>query len=300
MPRVVRFSRSGGPDVLEIRDEPVPEPGPGQVRVAVRAVGLNPVDYKRRRDGARYGVRFPAGVGRELAGVVAAIGPDVEAVPVGEEVFGSVPDGALADLVVADVAVLAAKPASVPWQVAAGLALAGQTAWAALDSQDLSAGDVILVSAAAGGVGSILCQLAVMRGIAVLGSASAANADWLRSIGVHPVPYGPELGSRVRALAPSGVTAAFDLHGDESIRQFVELGIPPERINTNAGNAEAFGVRRVGRGPADIGLLGTLAAFAETGRLRVPITAVFPLDRVADAYRRLEVGHLRGKVVVTP
>ncbi|HEY8588843.1 MAG TPA: NADP-dependent oxidoreductase, partial [Naasia sp.] len=288
-------------EVLEIIEQPVPEPGPGQVRVAVRAAGLNPADYKRRRGGSQYHhLDFPAGIGRELAGVVDAVGSDVNALQVGEEVFGCVPDGALADFVVADEAVLAVKPATVPWPVAGGLALAGQTAWDALESQGLQAGDVILVSAAAGGVGGILCQLAVMRGVAVMGSSSEANADWLRSIGVHPVPYGPGLVARVRELAPSGVTAAFDLHGDESIRQFLELGIPPERINTNAGNEAAFGVRRVGRGPADLGVLGTIAAFVETGMLRLPVTAVFPLDQVQDAYRRLEVGHLRGKVVVAP
>ncbi|MCU1437307.1 MAG: zinc-binding dehydrogenase [Naasia sp.] len=300
MPRVVRFPRFGGPEVLEIADEPSPEPGPGQVRVAVRAAGLNPVDYKRRRGGSAYGVTLPGRIGRELAGVVDAVGPDVDALQVGEEVFGSVPDGALADYVVAGETMLAVKPAPIPWPVAGGLALAGQTAWDALESQGLRAGDVIVVSAAAGGVGSLLCQLALSRGIHVIGSASAGNADWLRSVGVHPVPYGHELPARVRELAPSGVTAAFDLHGDESIQQFLDLGIPPERINTNAGDAERFGVRRAGRGAPDLGTLGTLAAFAEIGALRVPVTAIFPLDQVADAYRRLEEGHLRGKVVVVP
>jgi NADPH:quinone reductase-like Zn-dependent oxidoreductase len=184
------------------------------------------------------------------------------------------------------------------------LALAGQTAWDALASQRLKAGDTIIVGACAGGVGGILSQLAVHAGIRVIGSASPGNHDWLRSRGVEPVAYGPGLVDAVRALAPggatpAGVTAAFDLHGGESVRQFLELGIAPERINTNAMQAPLpEGVRRVGRGPADLATLGTLAALVVDGAVEVPIAARYPLDRVANAYEFLEGGHLRGKVVV--
>jgi len=307
MNRAVRFHRFGGPEVLELVDEPLTEPRAGEVRVALRAAGLNPADYKRRQGGPQYTVTLPTGIGRELAGVVEAVGPAVDGpggrLSVGDEVFGTVPDGAFQTHLVADAGYFARKPATVPWPVAGGLALVGQTAWDALASQPLetAAGEprrTILVSAAAGGVGGILSQLAVLRGVRVIGSASADNHAWLRSRGVEPVEYGPGLVDAVRALAPEGITAAFDLHGASSIRQFLELGIPPHRINTNAMDPTQFGVRRVGRGPTSIPTLDALAALVVSGDLELPIAATFEFDRVADAFRRLETGHLRGKVVI--
>ena len=312
MNRVVRFDRFGGPEVLELVDEPLTEPRAGEVRVALRAAGLNPADYKRRRGGPQYTVTLPTGIGRELAGVVEAVGPAVDGhgahLSVGDEVFGSVPDGAFQTHLVAGASSFARKQAALSWPVAGGLALVGQTAWDALASQPLETASgesrpTILVSAAAGGVGGVLSQLAVLRGVRVIGSASADNHAWLRSRGIEPVEYGPGLVDAVRALAPEGVTAAFDLHGASSIRQFVELGVPPHRINTNAMDprdiaSEAPGVRRVGRGPTSIPTLDALAALVVSGDLELPIAASFEFDRVADAFRRLETGHLRGKVVI--
>lgn len=300
----MRFGRFGGPEVLELVDEPVAEPGPGEVRVSLRAAGLNPADYKRREGGPQYEVTLPTGIGRELAGVVAAVGPEVQTLSVGDEVFGTVPDGAFQTELVAGEGFFARKPARLPWPVAGGLALVGQTAWDALASQPLeqaagAAAPTILVSAAAGGVGSVLSQLAVLRGIRVIGSASPANHDWLRSRGVEPVEYGPRLVDAVRTLAPEGITAAFDLHGESAVRQFLELGIPPHRINTNAMDPSTFGIRRVGRGPTSIPTLDALAALVVSGDIELPIAASFAFDRVADAFRRLETGHLRGKVVIT-
>ncbi len=187
--------------------------------------------------------------------------------------------------------------------VAGGLALAGQTAWDAIASQGLKAGDTILVSACAGGVGGILSQLAVHAGVRVIGSASPGNHAWLRSRGIEPVEYGPGMVDAVRALLVDGAppTAAFDLHGAESLGQFLEIGVPPERINTNAmGIADLPpGVRRVGRGSTDLATLATLAALVVDGAVEVPIAGRYPLERVADAYAFLEAGHLRGKVVVS-
>jgi len=295
---VVRFDRFGGPEVLQVVDVPDAEPGPGEVRVALRAAGLNPADYKRRAAPGPYDVSFPAGIGRELAGVVEATGPGVQRLVAGDQVFGSVPDGAFAERLVQAETYFARKPADLAWEVAGGLALAGQTAWDALGSQELQAGDTILVSAAAGGVGVVLTQLAVHRGIRVIGSASRANHDWLRARGVEPVEYGDGLVEAVRALVPDGVTAAFDLHGAASVRQFLELGIDPRRINTNATDPEPFGIRRVGRGPTDLDTLGALAALVVAGRVELPIAAAYPFDRVRDAFERLETGHVRGKVVL--
>lgn len=303
--RVVRFSRFGGPEVLELVAEPLTEPGPSEVRVELRAAGLNPADAKRRDGGPQYSVAFPAGIGRELAGVIEAVGADVTRLAPGDEVFGTVPDGAFQTHLVADASLFARKPVALPWDVAGALALVGQTAWDALASQPLEPGGAgeprptIVVSAAAGGVGGVLSQLAVLRGIRVIGSASPANHDWLRSRGIEPVAYGPGLVAEVRELAPDGVTAAFDLHGQAAVRQFLELGIPPHRVNTNAMDPSEFGIRRVGRGPTSIPTLDALAALVVAGDLELPIAASFPFDEVADAFRRLETGHLRGKVVIT-
>ena len=304
MNQVVRFSRFGGPEVLELVDEPLLAPGPGEVRIALRAAGLNPADYKRRRGGPQYAVALPgAGIGRELAGMVEAVGLAADGhggrLAVGDEVFGTVPDGAFQRHLVAAESSFARKPAELPWAVAGALALVGQTAWDALASQPVSGNSTILVSAAAGGVGGVLSQLAVLRGIRVIGSASPANHAWLRSRGIEPVEYGPGLLDEVRSLAPDGVTAAFDLQGSSTVRQFLELGIPPHRINTNAMDPSEFGIRRVGRGPTSIPTLEALAALVVSGDVELPIAASFAFEEVADAFRRLETGHLRGKVVIT-
>jgi enoyl reductase len=305
--RVVRFSEFGSPEVLQLDDEPIPEPGAGEVRVRMVFAGLNPVDYKIRRGGAQYSTQLPSGLGRELSGVVDATGPEVEHLAAGDRVFGSIPSGALADYVVAPATHFAFVPDELPLDIAGGLALAGQTAWDAIASQGLRAGDTILVSASAGGVGGILSQLAVHAGVRVIGSASAGNHAWLRSRGIEPVAYGAGYPDAVRALLGPGATptAAFDLHGAESVAQFVELGVPPERINTNAmggavpGSAELpAGVQRIGRGPTNLDTLATLAALVVDGAVDVPIAKRYPLSHVVEAYRFLEAGHLRGKVVV--
>lgn len=298
--RVVVFSQFGGPEVLRLEERPLAEPGAGEVRVRMAYAGLNPVDYKIRRGGSQYDTALPSLLGRELSGVVESTGPEVQRLAEGDEVFGTIPVGAFADTVVVSESQLAFVPADLPMDVAGGLALAGQTAWDALASQGIARGDTIVVSAAAGGVGSILSQLAVHAGARVIGSASHRNHAWLRSRGVEPVEYGPGLVDAVRALTTQVPTAAFDLHGAESVAQFLELGIPPGRINSNAmGTAVPPGVQHVGRGPANLDTLGTLAAMVVDGAVEVPIAAEFPLSRIADAFELLEGQHLRGKIVVS-
>jgi NADPH:quinone reductase-like Zn-dependent oxidoreductase len=300
MARAVRFDRFGDPSVLYLAEVPLDEPAAGQVRVRMRAAGLNPVDYKIRSGAApRYGVTPPASVGRELAGRVDAVGPGVERLAVGDEVFGTIPTGAFAEFVTLEASFFAHRPEGVPAEVAGGLALAGQTAWDALASQPLEPDDTIVVSAAAGGVGSMLCQLAVRRGLRVIGTAGDANADWLRSIGVTPVRYGGGLAGRLRdAAGGKPIAAVFDLHGPETIEAALELGVPAERINTNATDPTPYGIRNVGRGPTSIPTLEALASLVVDGALSVPIAAVYPLERVREAFEHLEHGHLRGKVVL--
>jgi len=300
MNRVVTFSQFGGPDVLRVEQRPIEEPAVGQVRLRMVFAGLNPVDYKIRRGGPAYGTALPSTIGRELSGVVESTGPEVQRLAAGDVVFGSIPVGALADTVIVNEMNLAFVPDDLAMDVAGGLALAGQTAWQALASQGIKAGDTILVSASAGGVGGILSQLAVHAGARVIGSASKANHDWLRSRGVEPVEYGPGLVDAVRALVVDVPTAAFDMQGAESVEQFLQLGIPPERINSiSMGMAVPPGVQRVGRGAASPDTLGTLAAMVVDGAVEIPIARRFPLDRVAEAFEFLEQGHLRGKVVVS-
>lgn len=299
MTRVVQYSELGSPDVLKIVEVDEPHAGPGQVRVRMRTAGLNPVDSKLRRGTSRYASKVPSRVGRELAGVVDEVGEGA-GFAVGDEVFGCVPEGTLADSYVGDAGLFARRPAGLDWDVAGGLALAGQTAWDAVASQSPGESDVVLVSAAAGGVGLVVSQLARRAGAIVIGTASEANHDFLKSLGVIPVTYGEGLAARVREAAPGPVTIAFDQHGPETIETALELGVARERINTIATDAAAYGVQQVGRGPTNIETLDALANLVVAGDLVVPIEARYPLAEVVAAFEHLERGHLRGKIIVTP
>jgi NADPH:quinone reductase-like Zn-dependent oxidoreductase len=190
-------------------------------------------------------------------------------------------------------------PEGVSFEVAAGIALAGQTAWDALESQHLGEGDVIVVSAAAGGVGLVLSQLAVARGVRVIGTASESNHEWLRARGIEPVLYGDGLRDRLAAAAPNGITAVFDHFGAETIEAALALKVPADRINTIATDASAYGVCSVGRADVHPPTLDALAALVADGTVEVPIAATYPLSEVRAAFEFLETGHLRGKVVVT-
>ncbi|WP_207456410.1 NADP-dependent oxidoreductase [Desertivibrio insolitus] len=296
MIRAVRVPRFGGPEVLTVERLDPEAPGPGQVRVAVRTAGLNPVDSSIRRGPNAYGFEPPLTNGRELAGVVESVGPDVSRLAPGDEVFGTIPIGAQAELVVADEEQFALKPAALPWEVAGGLALAGQTAWDELASQHVTAADVVLVSAAAGGVGVIAAQLALKLGAIVLGTASERNHEFLRGLGVVPLAYGEGLRERLEQLPR--VTVVLDHAGPETLRTALGLGVDPRRINTIATDPAPFGVQRVGRGPRDIRALSTLADLVVDGTLQVPVDSTWAMDDVVDAYRRLEGRHLRGKVVL--
>jgi NADPH:quinone reductase-like Zn-dependent oxidoreductase len=298
MTRAVRYTRIGGPEVLHLETIEVPEPPSNEVRVRMTAAGLNPVDYKIRSGKSRFTTELPAVAGREFSGVIESVGKSVTEFAVGDAVFGSVPGGAFAELVLAPIEAIARIPAGCDPVVAGGLALAGQTAWDSLDSQHCEPGDVVVVSAAAGGVGGILAQLAASRGIRVIGTASASNHEWLLSRGIEPVLYGDGLLERLRVMAPDGITAVFDHFGPETIEAALALGVPAARINTIATDASAYGVRNVGRHAVHPPTLDALAALVADGTLDVPIAARFPLSEVRAAFEFLEAGHLRGKVVL--
>lgn len=292
-----RYARYGGPEVIELVEMPEPVPGPGEYLIALRAAGLNPADVKVRR-GATPVTSLPSGIGREFAGVVVAAGEGADRFRIGDEVIGT-GEWVIGERVVAPEGLLAAKPAALPWTWAASIPVAIQTAAVAVASQDPRPGDTVLVSAAAGGVGYFASQLAVRTGARVIGTASERNHELLRALGVEPVSYGPGLVDRLRALAPDGIDIVFDHQGPETIEAALELGVARERINTISGYDTRYAVRYAARKGLNRELVEQLADDLVSGRLLMRIEAEYPLAQIVDAYRRLETGHLAGKVVLT-
>jgi len=299
--KAVVYEEYGGPEVLHVADVDEPHAGPGQVRVAVRAAGLNPVDYKQRSGMMRefLPAEFPAIDGREAAGVVDEVGEGASAA-VGDEVFGFTVGGADAELAVLDDFV--PKPAAASWEQAAGLPVAAETSARVFDVLGgLEAGQTIVINGAAGGVGAIAVQLAVARGARVIGTASEPNHAFLRSLGAEPTTYGDGMVERIRALAPDGVDLAFDTAG-QGIPELIEVTGDPGRVATIAGfQAASLGVKVTGG--ADGRALGGLteaAELIEAGRLKVPVERTFSLEEAADAHRLSEAGHVRGKLILVP
>jgi NADPH:quinone reductase-like Zn-dependent oxidoreductase len=303
--KAVRFDEYGGIDVLKVVDVPRPVPSAGQVLVQVKAAGINPGEAKIREGllDALWPATFPSGEGSDLAGMVAEAGPGVTSFSAGDEVIGWTDNRASqAEYVVVEAQHLTAKPAGVPWEVAGALFVAGVTAWAAVRAVDLTEGDTVVISGAAGGVGSLAVQLARRAGATVIGLASEAHFQWLAGHGVIPVAYGDGVADRIRQAA-SKVEAFVDTYGAEYVQLALELGVEPSRIDTIA-NFEAvgrFGVKGEGSAAgSSASVLAELAGLIAAGELEVPIAATFPLDRVQDAYRRLAEGHLLGKIVLLP
>lgn len=305
MSKAVSYSEYGGPEVLEVVDRPEPHAGEGEVRVAVRAAGLNPFDYKVRRGGYLPSHVLPSLQGAEFAGVIDEVGDGQGTATesgwaVGDEVLGWIGRGAQAEHLVVPQAHIAAKPAGLDWAVAGGIGLVANTAKRAADSLNLGPGDTVLVTAAAGGVGVMAVQFAKAAGATVVGTASEANHEFLRGLGVVPVSYGDGELDRLRAAAPGGYTAALDNIGGEAIRTALALGIPPERINTIADHSavEELGVQGVGGGKKTAEELAEFARQAADGELVVPIRSTYHLTDVVAAFQDLETGHGLGKVLL--
>jgi NADPH:quinone reductase-like Zn-dependent oxidoreductase len=304
--RAVRFDRYGGRDVLYIAELPTPKPETGQVLVEVRAAGINPGEASIRegRGAERFPATFPSGEGSDLAGVVAAVGPGVANIAVGDEVLGwSWTRSSHATHVVVPETQLIPKRPELTWEVAGALYVVGVTAYAAVHAVGVSAGDRVGVSAAAGGVGVLVTQLLATRGVQVLGIASEHNFDWLRAHGADPVAYGDGLADRLRQEAPGGLDAFIDLHGPEYVRLAVELGVPSTRINTIIAFEEAgrVGAKTDGSVSASTPeVLGEMADLLADGVIELVIAASYPLDRVSDAFAELEQRHTRGKIVLVP
>jgi NADPH:quinone reductase-like Zn-dependent oxidoreductase len=305
MPRAVRFDRYGGIDVLDVVDVPAPVPGPGQLLIRVKDAGINPGEAKIREGllHERWPATFPSGQGSDLAGTVEQVGDGVEEWAVGDEVIGFTDNRASqAELVVVDAENVTAKPAGVPWPVAGALFVAGTTAYAAVRAVSAGSGDTVVVAGAAGGVGSITVQLAILAGATVIGLASEGNHAWLKGLGVIPVTYGDGVGERIAAAASGGVDAFIDLAGGY-VQLALDLGVEPDRIDTvvDFGAGQKYGVKTEGTAAAaNAGVLAELAQLIDDRRLDVPIARVYPLDQVREAFRELEQGHTRGKIVLEP
>ncbi|MBW8487703.1 NADP-dependent oxidoreductase [Actinomadura parmotrematis] len=299
--RAAAFTEPGGPGVLRVMEVPEPQAGPGEVRVRVRAAGVQPFDLAVREGwlppGAPDG--FPRVPGNEFAGVVDQVGDGVAGLAAGAEVMGNTLLGCYAEYVAVPAAAVAAKPTGMPWEVAGGFPAAVQTPHIALEEMRVGPGDTVLVHAAAGGVGTVAVQLARLAGAAVVGTASEANHDHLRALGAIPVAYGPGLADRVRAAAPQGVDAALDGAGGDALAVSLELVKDRGRIITlvEHGRAAELGVRTTPN-KRSAARLAEAARFYEEGRLRVHVRAAFPLERAADAHREVATGHGRGKAVL--
>jgi NADPH:quinone reductase-like Zn-dependent oxidoreductase len=279
-------------------DLPDPHPGAGEVRIAVRAAGVNPSDWKKR-EGLMDG-ELPQTMGHEAAGVVDELGEGAQDVAVGDRVFGLSAHGAAQ----AQLAVLSDYtkiPRSLDFAGAAALPAAIETATRALDQLGVRRGSTLLVNGASGSVGSAAVQLAVVRGARVIGTASPANHDYLRSLRAEPVAYGDGLAGRVRALAPGGVDLALDVAGSGVLPELIGLAGGAGQVITIAdfGGAQEHGVRfSSGDAGRAVHVLGEIGGLIESGRFSLPVARTFPLDEVAEAHQVSEHGHVRGKLVL--
>jgi NADPH:quinone reductase-like Zn-dependent oxidoreductase len=304
--QAVRFDHYGDTEVLDVVEVARPHAGPGQVVVDVVAAAINPGEASIRKGllDDRWPARFPSGQGSDLTGVVAEVGKGVDGIVVGDEVIGwSDERSSQAEAVSLPADQVVPKPSTVPWEAAGSLYVAGTTAWAVVKSIGLEPGEVVAISGAAGGVGSIAIQLARRSGATVLGIAGTGNADWLGSMGVTPVVYGEDLATRLRAAAGRRIDAFIDCFGSGYVDLAVdELGVKPDRVDTiidwEAGarhRTHVDGMSAVG----DVGpVIADLASLIEQGDLVVPIAASFALQDVRKAYQLLEQRHTRGKIVL--
>jgi NADPH:quinone reductase-like Zn-dependent oxidoreductase len=305
MPQTVQFLEYGGTDVLKVVDTLPLTAGPGQVRLAMRAAGINPVDWKMLQGQMREVIplTLPAGLGSDVSGVVSQVGAGVTMFQVGDEVLGSSLTPSFSDTVLADPANLITKPADIPWEVAGSLAGAGSTAWAVLELLGIRAGETLLVHAAAGGVGTFAVQLAAARGLRVIGTASERNHEYLRSIGAEPVAHGDGLLERVLSIAPQGVDAVLDASGRGEIPISIKLAGGPDRVLTLvAFDAATTGIQIHVGGPGSDPrpALRKIVSLIQQQLLRVPIWRTFPLAQTAAALDASITGHLNGKIVVLP
>jgi len=306
MARAVRFDRYGDRDVLYIADVDVPSPLSDEVVVEVRAAGINPGEAAIRTGAleSRFPATFPSGEGSDLAGVISALGESVTEFALGDEVLGwSWRRSSHAEYVSVPVAQLIPKPPKLSWEVAGSLYVVGCTAYAAVRAVTPEPGETVAVSAAAGGVGTVVVQLLHTKGTTVLGIASEPNHEWLRSRGITPIAYGDGLLDRLRAAAPNGIDAFIDLFGPEYVQLALDLGVAPGRIETIISREKALEVGAKSEGSVNAStreVLSEMAQLVTSGQIEIPIAATYPLEEVRDAFAELEERHTHGKIVLIP
>jgi NADPH:quinone reductase-like Zn-dependent oxidoreductase len=297
--QAVQFTEYGSPQVLQVAEVEEPHAGTGQVRIAVRAAGVNGIDWKIRAGymGGGKPLSHPSGTGIDAAGVVDEVGEGVSDVAVGDAVFGT------GSATLAEYAVLSrwvVKPTGLSFEEAAGYPIPVETAIRILDEVGVQAGETLLVSGASGGVGSAVVQFARLRGITVIGTASERNQDYLRSLGATPTTYGDGLVDRVRDLAPNGVEAALDIAGSGVIPELIELTGEPSKVLSIADfGAPEHGALVSTSSKNATGAMAEAAKLFTEGAFTLPVEKTFPLEEAAEAQATSEAGHVAGRLVVT-
>ncbi|MGV4982891.1 NADP-dependent oxidoreductase [Streptomyces sp. NPDC001709] len=303
MPKAYVYTRHGGPETEALIDLDRPSPGPGEILIAVRAAGVNPVDWKLRQGFRRPGESgraFPTVFGSEAAGVVEEAGPGVTGFAAGDEVFGSTAHGGYAEYALLTADVTAHKPAALSFRDAATLPVAAATAYDGVRQLDLPGGSTLLVTGAGGGVGSAVVQIARAFGQRVVGVASEGKRDFVESLGAVHVASGPDLAERVRAAAPDGIDGVYDLVGGPVLTEAAELLKDRSKLVTAGSPVEAvaaLGGDRVQRART-AAVLDALADLAVRGALKPHVIRVFPLEEAGQALRAVEEGHTLGKIVI--
>jgi NADPH:quinone reductase-like Zn-dependent oxidoreductase len=302
--RAITYDQYGDPDNLTLTDVPEPKVGPAEVLIRVRSAAVNPVDWKVAAGGldALMHTVFPVIPGWDVSGVVERVGLDTPEFEPGDEVIAYarkdyVHGGTFAELVTVPVRAVARKPQALDWDQAAGLPLAGLSAYQLLSRLGLAKGETVLVHAAAGGVGILAVQIAKATGARVIGTASDANHEVLRGFGAEPVEYGEGLADRVRELAPDGVDVVVDFVGgvlDDTLAVLKEGGRHGSIVD---GDAAGKGGLYAWVRPNAVDLQN-LADLADQGLLTVPVAQVFPLEKAAEAFRVSQGGHVRGKIAI--
>ena len=305
MTKAVRFDHFGGVDVLNVIEVEKPLPSPGGVLVRVVRAGTNPGEISIREGKLEnmFPTTFPCGEGTDFAGIVVELGADVTSLAVGTAVLGwSNERSAQAEFVSVPAEQVIVKPESLSWEVAGALFVVAATAKAAVDAVAPQRGETILVSGAAGSVGSIVTQLVLRTGAKVVGAAGASRQDWLRSLGAIPVGYDNDLEANLSRVAPDGFDAVIDTVGHGYVDLAIKLGVASNRINTiidfEAATRHPIHTDGGSEVESPKTVLTEIAQLITDGELQVPVAAVYDLKDVRQAYTQLEQGHTGGKIVL--